>query len=338
MKRFYPQRKNGRFYQPGQERPRWFFVTVALFLKTLFLDIFYPIGKEVADWVVTPSYPQRSKEPIFTWLGHSTFLIQIGDKNILTDPIFGNMYFIFSRILPHKIPTKDLPPIDYVILSHNHPDHMDTHSLLDIKRYNPLVKVLTPMGDKPWFDANGFVGAAEYMWWDTFKQNDLVFTFLPANHWSQKGIFDKNVSLWGSWMIEFDGFKVYFAGDTGWSKHFAIIGNMFKKIDVALMPIGPNEPNESMQDVHINAEEAGDAFLELNARWFVPMHWGTFHLGMDRFKEPLLRIKAWWVKNKALCSNKVLKVPKVGELVHCVRDNMVYLSSNLKRKKQIKTL
>ena len=339
MKRFYPQRKNGRFYQAGQVHTRWLFITIWLFFKSLFFDLFAPVEKEAADWVVNPSYPQRSEQPIFTWLGHSTFLIQIGGKNILTDPIFGKMYFLFSRILPNKIATKDLPPIDYIILSHNHPDHMDTNSLLDIQRYNPQVKVLTPLGDKEWFDSKGFIDAREYMWWDKFEQDGLAFTFLPAKHWSQRGLFDKNVSLWGSWMIEFDGFKVYFAGDTGWGKHFAIIGNMFKKIDVAIMPIGPSEPRESMKDAHINAEEAGDAFLELNARWFIPMHWGTFHLGMDRFKEPVIRIKAWWTKNKAACSDKVLKISKVGELVHCVRDNITIITSNLKRKKQqIKTL
>lgn len=337
MKRFYPQKKNGRFYQEDQERPRWFLSTISVFFKTLYRDYFAPIGSEAAQWIVKPSYPEQSHEPIFTWLGHSTFLIQVGGKNILTDPIFGSVSGIISRIIPHQIATKDLPRIDYVILSHNHPDHMDATSLFDIKRYNPHVKMLVPMGDKAWFDARGFIDTCEYMWWDTFEQDGLTFTFLPAKHWSQRGMFDKNKSLWGSWMIEHNGFKVYFAGDTAWSKHFKVIGHFFKSIDVAIMPIGPSEPREHMKESHVNAEEAGDGFLHLNARWFVPMHWGTFRLGMDNFKEPVHRIKAWWELNKEKCADKVLKISKVGELVHCVRQNMMYLS-HLKSKQNIKSL
>ena len=336
MKRFYPLRKNGRFYHEGDERPRWFFSTVLNFFKALYRDYKSPLGNEPAQWVVAPSYPQKSQQPIFTWLGHSTFLIQVGGKNILTDPIFGSVSGVISRILPHQIATKDMPTIDYIILSHNHPDHMDPSSLLDIKRHNPTVKVLTPIGDKAWFDARGFVDACEYMWWDEFEQDGLKFTFLPAKHWSQRTLFDKNKSLWGSWMIEHDGFKVYFAGDTAWSKHFKVIGHIFKSIDVAIMPIGPNEP-EHEREHHVTSEEAGNGFLHLNARWFVPMHWGTFRLGMDKFKEPVYRIRAWWEVNKLQCAGKVLKVAKVGELVHCVREKMVDLS-RLKRKNQIKTL
>lgn len=337
MKRLYPLKKNGRFYLPDEKSNGWFFTTVSLFLKTLYRDLFYPIGKEVDGWVVKPSYPKNSYEPHFTWLGHATFLIQIGGKNILTDPIFGNMSVIFSRTLPYNIPTKDLPTIDYIILSHNHPDHMDSNSLREIKRHNPDVKVLVPMGDKAWFDAQGFKDCSEHVWWDEIEIDGLKFTFLPAKHWSQRGLFDKNKSLWGSWMIEHNGFKFYFAGDTGWGRHFAIIGDMFKSIDVALMPIGPGEPREAMKHSHINAEEAGKAFLELKARWFVPMHWGTFRLGMDRFKEPVIRIKSWWQLHKKQCTKKMLKIVKVGELVTCMQENMVVLS-RLKSKERSNVL
>jgi len=337
MKRFYPLRKNGRFYLAGEEPEGWPLATFMIFLKTLYRDFVYPIGKEAKKWVVAPSYPKRSDKPYFTWLGHSTFLIQVGGKNILTDPIFGNLSVIFSRILPFNIATKDLPAIDYVILSHNHPDHMDTDTLNDIKNHNPNVKVLVPMGDKAWFDDRGFVDCSEHIWWDEIEKDGVKFTFLPAKHWSQRGLFDKNKSLWGSWMIEHDGFKFYFAGDSGWGRHFSIIGKIFKSIDVALMPIGPGEPREWMKHSHINAEEAGRAFLLLKARWFVPMHWGTFRLGMDRFKEPVTRLKNWWKKNEKQCDNKALKVAKVGELVACMRENIVALS-RLKPKRRSKVL
>ncbi len=337
MKRFYPLRKNGRFSLPGEESDSWFLSTVMVILKAVFRDFFYPIGKEAKKWVVKHSYPDRSHQPHFTWLGHSTFLIQIGEKNILTDPIFGNLSYIFSRLIPHNITIKDLPPIDYIILSHNHRDHMDESTLLKLRQHNPNVKVLVPMGDKAWFDEQGFIDCSEHVWWDELLFDTLKFTFLPAKHWSQRGLFDKNKSLWGSWMIEHDGFKFYFAGDTGWGMHFSLIGKIFKSIDVALMPIGPGEPREWMKHSHINAEEAGKAFLQLKARWFVPMHWGTFHLGLDRFKEPVVRLKNWWQLHKKQCSNKALKVAKVGELVACVKENIVALS-HLKPKYRSKVL
>jgi len=337
MKRFFPLRKNGRFCFAGDEPTGWFLATVMVFIKTWVRDFCYPIGKEAKKWVVKTSYPQRSFEPRFTWLGHSTFLIQIGNKNILTDPIFGNLSYIFSRIFPHRISVKDLPVIDYILLSHNHPDHMDTSSLLTIKAHNQKVKVLVPMGDKAWFDEQGFIECSEHIWWDEVEQDGVKFTFLPAKHWSQRGLFDKNKSLWGSWMIEFDNFKFYFAGDTGWGHHFSLIGDIYKSIDVALMPIGPGEPRHWVQHAHINAEEAGRAFLKLKARLLVPMHWGTFRLGMDQFKEPVTRIKNWWQLHKKQCAHKVLKVAKVGELVECVREKIVVLS-RLKSKPRSKVL
>jgi len=338
MKRFYPLRKDGRFYQTDDHKAAgWFFPTLSLILSTWYQDLFCSVNKEARSWVVKSSYPERSDKPFFTWLGHSTFLIQIGGKNILTDPIFGNLSFIFARTMPHKIKIEDLPPIDYIILSHNHFDHMDVSSLLKIKKHNPLVKSLVPMGDKAWFDEHGFIGTSEHMWWDKINQNGLKFTFLPAKHWSQRGLFDKNKSLWGSWMVEHNDFKFYFAGDTGWDQHFATIGKAFKSIDVALMPIGPGEPREWMKHAHINAEEAGKAFLALKARLFVPMHWGTFRLGLDQFKEPVTRLKNWWLAHKNECTHKVLKIVKVGQLVECVHENIVALS-RLKSKSRSKVL
>ena len=337
MKRFYPLKKNGRFCLPGEESDSWFVATIMVFLKAVYRDFFYPIGKEAKNWVVKHSFPKLSHEPHFTWLGHSTFLIQIGGKNILTDPIFGNLSYIFSRLIPHNITIKDLPVIDYIILSHNHRDHMDESTLLRLKKHNPNVKVLVPMGDKAWFDEQGFIDCSEHIWWEEILVDGVKFTFLPAKHWSQRGLFDKNKSLWGSWMIEHDNFKFYFAGDTGWGMHFSVIGEIYKSIDVALMPIGPGEPREWMKHSHINAEEAGKAFLQLKARWFVPMHWGTFSLGMDRFKEPVVRLKNWWQINKKQCANKALKVAKVGELVACVKEKIAVLS-RLKPKYRSKVL
>ena len=295
------------------KKSKWFLATFLLIIESFKESIIRKSRKEACTWVIPANFVASSQEPRITWLGHATFLIQINGKNILTDPIFGNLSWWFSRMMEVKNSVKDLPTIDYVILSHNHPDHMDPHSLKDLRLYSPQVKVLVPFGDKAWFDKQEFVGASEHMWWDKIEELGINFHFLPARHWSQRGLFDRNKSLWGSWMIEANGFHIYFAGDTAWGPHFSLIGKLFPSIQVALMPIGPAEPKAWMQDTHISAEQAGQAFLKLQAKYFVPMHWGTFYLGMDKFKEPIHRLKQWWEKNRSRCKNKMLHIVKVGE-------------------------
>ena len=326
MKRMFPVRKKGRFYNSGgrNESNGWVMPAIMLFFETLKKICF--TSEEAEKLVVDKiEFASRSKEPSITWLGHATFLIQIDNINILTDPIFGNLSYIVPRLNRSVVSAKDLPSIDYVLISHNHPDHMDTSSLLDIKKHNPLVKVLTPFGDQEWFDKRGFVGAQECFWWDhVHAQDSLSFAFLPALHWSQKSFFDRNKSLWGSWLIHTPHFRIYFGGDTGWSEHFEQIGTIYQDIDVALLPIGPAEPEEWMKFSHVNAEEAGQAFLQLKARHFIPMHWGTFHLGFDKIQDPLDRLHVWWDTNKERCVDKFLHVLKIGQSVsYQVRQKVV---------------
>ncbi len=326
MKRMFPVRKNGRFYNSGDrnENKGWFLPAAMLFFETLKKIIIK--SDETEQWVVDKiEFSDRCKEPSITWLGHATFLIQIDNINILTDPIFGNLSYIVPRLTRAVVSAKDLPAIDYVLLSHNHPDHMDPRSLLELKKYNPLVKVLTPFGDQEWFDKRGFVDSQELFWWDHVEaKNEVSFDFLPALHWSQKSFFDRNKSLWGSWLINTPNFRIYFGGDTAWSEHFEQIGVSYENIDVALLPIGPGEPKEWMEFAHVNAEEAGEALLKLKARYFIPMHWGTFHLGFDKFKDPLDRLHVWWDTNKERCVDKVLQVLKIGQSVsYAVRQKVV---------------
>lgn len=255
----------------------------------------------------------RSIEPRVTWIGHASFLIQIGNLNILTDPIFGNLPF-YPRILRPGIAMNELPPIDIVLISHNHLDHMDANSLLALKKHQG-VSILVPWGDKAWFDARGFERVHEHIWWDQFVSDghDLSFTFLPAKHWSQRSVFDRNQSLWGSWMIEYQGYKIYFAGDTAYGDHFNQIGAEFTDLDLALMPIAPCEPNEHMRRAHVNAQEAGQGFLDLGARDFIPMHWGTYYFGEDTFEGPIQRLKQWWEQKKDFLKDQQLHILRCGQ-------------------------
>lgn len=318
MKRMFPTRIYGKFVCYDGLHHEWFMPVIKTFvhyIKAMFWD--KNIQLDLKDLVQNTTFPERSQEPVITWLGHATFLIQIGNKNILTDPIFGSLSSVFRRLVPPIVTVQDLPPIDYVLISHNHFDHMDSSSLLKLKARFPSCKILVPMGDKNWFDKHSFEHVSEHMWWDEIidEQNNLFkCIFLPANHWSQRTLFDKNRSLWGSWMIQFDTFKIYFAGDTSWGIHFKQIGDIFESVDVALLPIAPGEPRAWMKDSHINAQEAVQACIDLNAHTMIPMHWGTFHLGFDEYYTPIALLQKTWHKMQEQVAMRQLKILKFGEL------------------------
>lgn len=314
-----PFKKGNRFYNHHGEQPE------SLMFKTVFtvaqslINRSKRLPNELHEWKVNEQAQSCSVFPLVTWIGHATFLIQVGNINIVTDPIFGNASLLYSRVLPPGIDCNYLPPIDLIIISHNHRDHMDEASLLYLKKKNPAVQVLVPVGDKQWFDRRGFAHVYEFEWWQPYKyvkeQSAARFTFLPAHHWSQRGLFDKNKSLWGSWMIEAAGHCIYFAGDTAYADHFVEIQKSFNTIHTALMPIGPGEPDLHMRRSHMDAVQAGQAFLDLNAQAFIPMHWGTFLFGTDHFLAPLTRLQEWWAKNSCSLENKKLYSPKIGQQI-----------------------
>lgn len=320
-KKIYPIRKSGRFYFTECHKLESFWRgTIPTFIQSL-------IGRSrrmkeaiIEPWVSQGCPVKSSIKPQITWIGHATFLIQLGGLNILTDPIFGDASFLFPRVLPVGVSLDQMPSIDVVLISHNHHDHMDENSLKIIKKLYPDAAIMVPWGDKKWFDRRGYRNVNEFSWWEDTSVAEQVhqdapvqFTFLPSAHWSQRGLFDKNKSLWGSWMIEWGGYTIYFAGDTAYAHHFASIGHHFPSIDVVLMPIGPCEPHEWMSHTHVNAEQAGQAFLDLKAQQFIPMHWGTFIFGYDHFELPITRIKHWWQNQSNELQGKKLHLCKVGE-------------------------
>ena len=319
MKKIYPIKKNNRFYMHEEHLPEsilW--ETLPSFLVSL-RKRKERVPHALHEWHVPHIPPSSSHELRITWIGHATFLIQVRGISILTDPIFGNVSLLYPRIVPAGVACVDLPPIDYVLLSHNHRDHMDSSSLYALKEKHACT-VLVPEGDKRWFDKHGFAPVIENMWWQTStfeipgaSKQPLRCTFLPAVHWSQRGIFDKNKSLWGSWMIEIDGYTLYFAGDTAYGEHFLSIRHHFPAIDIALMPVGPCQPRHVMKKTHTNAHEAGQGFLDLNAQFFIPMHWGTFLFGTDHFALPITLLQEWWQQEQDQLRSKQLHILKSGQ-------------------------
>lgn len=315
--------KKNRFYNHEYDTVEsLFFATIPAFFKSI------PNRKKRAeaatsDWMVIHQRQEMSIAPRIAWIGHSTFLIQMGGLNIITDPIFGNASFFFPRILAPGITPDALPKIDYVVLSHNHLDHTDLASLKALKHYNPGITILSPLGDKTLLNKHGFTSAIEHGWWQTHSVTNeygtIEFAFMPAHHWSARGIFDRNKSLWGSWMVTHKTVdatqtkSVYFAGDSAYADHYHHIAAEFPRIHAALMPIAPCEPDPSMRKTHMDAKEAVQAFIDLKADHFIPMHWGTFLFGVDTFEGPLTRLQEAWNHHQLDAKDKKLTILKVGQ-------------------------
>jgi L-ascorbate metabolism protein UlaG (beta-lactamase superfamily) len=196
---------------------------------------------------------------------------------------------------------------------------MDGRSLRALKVHDPLF--LVPLGDKRWLLGRGFRKVIEKSWWEIevlgAPDVQVSLSFLPAVHWASRNLLDINRSLWGSWMIEVAGYKIYFAGDTAYGGHFTTISQRYSPIDIAMMPIGPNEPRRYISDAHVSSEEAVKAFIELGARHFVPMHWGTFaRMGAERHDDPLKQLGAVWERYRQMLTNAVLHVVRCGDPIH----------------------
>jgi len=230
------------------------------------------------------------------WIGHSTFLIKKAGTVILTDPIFSDRASPFKnigpeRLIPPVIPLKELPRIDFVTVSHNHYDHLDINSLKKISELNPDAVFLVPAGDLKLLKKKRINNVYEFNWWETFKVEELTFTFTPVQHWSKRGLFDRNKSLWGGWYINFNDYGMYHAGDTGYSKDFIDTKLKLGAPKYAFIPIGAYDPEWFMAESHVNPEDAVQIMIDLEAEKAFGMHWGTFALTDEDTLEPPTRLK-----------------------------------------------
>ncbi|MGE8206802.1 MBL fold metallo-hydrolase [Heyndrickxia sp. NPDC080065] len=253
-------------------------------------------------------YLQSNREDgTFTWIGHSSFLIQINGLNIVTDIVWANRMGLDVRLSKPGLTPEQMPEIDVVLISHSHYDHLDIASLKKLKG-NPTY--LVPIGLKNLFTRKGFLPVKEFKWWESTIINEVKFTFVPSQHWTKRTITDTNTSHWGGWMLEANRKTIYFAGDSGYFTGFKEIGEKFT-IDYALIPIGAYEPEWFMSSQHINPEEAVQVFLDVDANFFIPMHYGAFRLADDTPKEALDRLFIEWEKKNLDPSSLV--VLRLGE-------------------------
>jgi L-ascorbate metabolism protein UlaG (beta-lactamase superfamily) len=232
-----------------------------------------------------------------TFVNHATFVIQTGGVGILTDPIWSERASPFRRTGPRRarkpgVTFDDLPKIDLILLSHNHYDHLDRATLSRLqKAFSP--GILVAAGDARLVGPLGFRDLRELDWWDqTTTSNGLKITFVPAQHTSARGLFDRHRSLWGGYVIENRGRRIYFSGDTGYSTHFSDIKMRLGSPDIAMLAIGAYEPRWFMQPIHMNPAEAVRAHGDLAAKHSIGMHFGTFQLTPEAIDQPQADLKA----------------------------------------------
>lgn len=232
----------------------------------------------------TPVFPKlKYGQVAITWIGHASFLIQFTDLNVLIDPNFANWLFLLKRIKRSGLRIGDLPPIDLVLLTHAHFDHFHRPTLRKLP--HPKIGIM-PRGVGDLAHNLGFSRVVELEWWESFSQakSNWKVTFTPSQHWGARTLADRHRG-YGGFVLEYQGRKIYHAGDSAYFDGFKEIGKRFAP-EISLLPIGAYHP-ETFRAVHMGPDEAMKAFQDLNSRRLIPMHFGTFKLSFEDMDEPL---------------------------------------------------
>ena len=252
---------------------------------------------------------RKAAADALTWIGHASFLIQLGGRSALIDPVMSPSIagFVKRNVAP-GLAWSALPKIDLVLVTHNHRDHMDVPTL---KRLGPDPVYAVPLGLGRWFERAGLRRVVEMAWWQQEEIEGLNVTFVPAEHWSRRWLFDTNETWWGGFAVERGGLRVYHSGDTAWFDGFAQIGARCGEIHAAMLPIGAYAPRWFMRSQHMDPGEAVRAYTALGAKRFVAMHWGTFKLTDEDLREPPLLLRDIWRREHR--PEAPLAMPAIGE-------------------------
>jgi L-ascorbate metabolism protein UlaG (beta-lactamase superfamily) len=252
-----------------------------------------------------------------TFIGQSTFLLQLGGANVLTDPMWSERASPVRWAGPRRVrrPGVDfehLPPIHLVLVSHNHYDHMDLPTLRRLQRhFDPLF--ITGLGNGRYLRKRGLSRVEELDWWQSLQVGGLTVMMTPALHFSRRSLFDHLRTLWGGFVLMAGAKRVYFTGDSGYGSHFREICRRLGPIDLALLPIGAYEPRWLMRVAHMNAEEAVRAHLDLAPRLSIGMHFGTFQLTDESIDEPVEELGRNLQKHGV--KESAFRVPAFGETI-----------------------
>jgi Predicted Zn-dependent hydrolases of the beta-lactamase fold len=253
------------------------------------------------------------------WFGHSSLLLNLDGKTVLIDPVLsdttGPLGFMMKRFQKAVTDLSELPPIDVIIISHDHYDHLDMDSVKFFK--NKETKFIVPLGVAAHLVGWGISASriTELDWWQNSKIDGLEIIATPAQHFSGRGFFNQNKSLWASWVIRNEKHNIYFCADSGYDTHFKDIGEKYGPFDLAFIEDG--QYNEKWREVHLLPEESIQAFYDLKAKRYFPIHWGMFNLALHAWYEPIENIAKFTAEKKI-----PLIAPKIGEVV-TVNDNYV---------------
>lgn len=267
-----------------------------------FSDVFkWMMKRDRQPWEPMPNIqfgdapPTESGNLRVTFINHATFLIQVDGVNILTDPIWSQRTSPFEwagpkRMRPPGIQFEDLPRIDAVIISHNHYDHLDIPTVKRLEdAHQPLF--IVPLGVKAYLENKGIKKAQELDWWEHTLAKNVRIHSVPAQHFSGRGMADRDATLWCGYVLQYGGENIYFAGDTGYGDFFQEINERFKPFKLALLPIGAYKPRWFMSPIHISPEEAVQVHQEMDIEKSIGMHYGTFPLADDGREDPLIDLQ-----------------------------------------------
>ncbi|PJZ25691.1 MBL fold metallo-hydrolase [Leptospira hartskeerlii] len=305
-----------RFYNPTQFEENGIWRTLKLLATIDFEEWPKKVQNEKANLIKNPLYKDQIG---ITFINHATVLIQSREINILTDPVWSERISPVSwvgtkRVREPGIQIEYLPPIDLVVISHNHYDHLDLETLKTINRkFSP--KFLVPLGDKELLQSEGISDIYEMDWWQTIKiEKKAEVTFAPTQHLSARGIFDLNHSLWGSYMIRIGNRQVYFGGDAAYSSHYKEIKRRLGEPDISLLPIGAYEPRWFMRLVHMNPSDAIQAHMDLGSKLSIGIHFGTFQQTEEALNAPVEELKKELLKAGLNLSNFIVQKEGIAQI------------------------
>ncbi len=288
---------NGTHFLNGEGYNEQGFLDLVRWVTTRKPGEWTELPDDEAEYGPRPALRISDSTQVITYINHSTFLLQTNGLNILTDPVYSERVSPLSfagpkRMRPPGIRFRDLPEIDIVLISHNHYDHLDIKTLIRIRdKHDPVF--ITPLGVDLYLHKKGIHRTVSLDWWEDHEVgNDLTVSAVRAQHFSSRGMFDRDRTLWAGYVIQSSHGNIYFAGDTGYNNFFTRIGEQYGPIKTALIPIGAYIPEWFMSPVHVDPEQALQIHRDINAELSIGMHYGTFPLADDGQMDPINDLNA----------------------------------------------